>query len=159
MDSPEVLIASVLAEDRLLQRLLQQCAAEHRELRGPGGTLSFKETLGHLAFWDTFAVHFFLSKLSSVPGRPSFPADFEERSREELRRLRKLPFSEVLDSYQKATMALVEFLRGHWHELSAKERQDFDVPLRHRRHHRLLLDKALTALQKGQRVQKRAGTA
>jgi hypothetical protein len=38
---------------------------------------------------------------------------------------------------------LVRFLQNRWGDLSTKERQDFHVPLKHRRHHRLLLERAL----------------
>lgn len=146
MDRPDTLIAALVEEDRLLRQLMDECPVSLRDVRGPGGTLSLKETLGHLAFWDTFAVGFFLSKLDASSEKPTPPVNFEQRSREELKRMHKLPFGEILDLYGGATQGLVDFLRGHWHELSPKQRGDFSVPLKHRRHHRLLLAKALAAL-------------
>jgi hypothetical protein len=142
VDKPDFLIASLMEEDRLLHDLLQTCSAEQKEQLGRGGALTVKETLGHLAFWDSFAVRFFLARLDTSGSRIEPPLDFDQRSRQELERVRALPYPEILDLYRRATRDLVGFLRGHWHLLSAKQRRDFLVPLKHRRHHRLLLAKA-----------------
>jgi hypothetical protein len=144
MEKPDTLIALFMEEDRMLRQLLALCPVEDREVRGSGGTLSLKETLGHLAFWDSFAVRFFEDKLAGTDNA-SLPRDFEKQSREELKRLRKLPFDDVLESYQNSTRELIAFLQNRWHELSAKQRLDFHVPLKHRRHHRLLLSRALAS--------------
>ncbi len=141
MERPDTLIALFMEEDGLLRQLLARCKPEDREVRGSGGTLSLKETLGHLAFWDSFAVRFFEEKLAGTDH--SLPMDFEKQSREELKRLRKLPFDDVLASYQNSTRELIAFLQNRWQDLSPKQRLDFHVPLKHRRHHRLLLARAL----------------
>ena len=142
MDKPDTLIALLREEDRLMRQLLERCPPEDRETRGKGGTLSLKETLGHLAFWDTFAIQFFEARLAGADPHET-PSEFERRSREELERLRELSFDQAHERYLRATGGLIAFLQAHWHELSPKQRQDFHVPLKHRRHHRLLLLRAL----------------
>ncbi|MFH1842564.1 MAG: hypothetical protein ABIF77_05105 [bacterium] len=146
MDRPDTLITALVDEDCLLRQLMAQWPPESRDVPGPGSNLSFKDTLGHLAFWDTFAVDFFTGKLGSSTEIPRQPVNFEEQSRLELERLRLLPFDEVLQFYSQATRGILDFLRENWAELSSRERLDFAVPLKHRRHHRLLLRKTLISL-------------
>lgn len=143
MDRPDTLIAAIMDEDRLLRERLDLSPRELREVKGSGGTLSLKDTLGHLAFWDSFAVQFFNRKLDGVDEGETRPVNFEQRNREELQRIRELPFDEVYLLYRSATRNLISFLRNRWHELSAQQRRDIRLPLKHRRHHRLLLDSAL----------------
>jgi hypothetical protein len=145
MDAATNLLAAFADEDRLLMELIQRCRDEARELRGPGGGLSLKETLGHLAFWDSFAVGFFQHKLTGGDANDLSDIDFEKRNRQEMRRLRGLPFDEALALYREATASLAGFLSRHWRDLSERERADFLVPLKHRRHHRMLLEKALAS--------------
>jgi hypothetical protein len=159
MDSPESLIACIMAEDRLLRQLLAGCPDQHRERRCAGQVLSFKETLGHLAFWDTLAVSSFLQKLDTSTDRPVPLQEIEQKSREDLKRLSGISFDEVFRLYDEATDGVANFLRGHWHELSPKQRLDFRVPLRHRRHHRLLLKKALTEMKGDDKPRRRAAQA
>jgi hypothetical protein len=143
MERLDRLVGAIQDEDRRLRDLLQQIPPDRREKAGPGGTLSVKETLGHLAFWDSFAVLFFESKLRGDGIVEGGAIDFEQRNRQEIKRLRALPWHDVLEMYCEATLHLAQFLRVHWSDLTDQERRDFATPLRHRRHHRLLLERAL----------------
>jgi len=147
MNRPDELISAIVEEDRLLLSRLEQCPDAFLEMRGSGGLLSFKDTLGHLAFWDSFAVRFFTRKLDSTVENDSPPLNFEQRNRQELQRVRQLSFTEVMKLYGKATRDLITFLNSRWHELSEKQRRDLFLPLKHRRHHRLLLEKTLGSQQ------------
>lgn len=133
------LVDSIVEEDILLRTRLAECSSELREMRSPEGGLTFKETLGHIAFWDDFTISFFRGKLDRTSLDPLPPVNFEERSRDALRRMAALPFGEVLARYLEATGQLIAFLETHWAELSVRERHDFWVPLKHRRHHRIAL--------------------
>jgi hypothetical protein len=144
MDRLEALIASIVEEDRRLRALVDRLSPEARGRAELIGTRSAKETLGHLAFWDGFTVRFFEDRLSDRRTGSGL-ADFEARDRQERKRLRGCPFAEVLTTYDAATAGLVAFLRDHWQALSDREHADLMTPLRHRRHHRLLLDRALSA--------------
>jgi len=108
-------------------------------MRSPQDGLSFKETLGHIAFWDDFTIRFFQEKLDRTTLDPLPPVNFEERSRDALRKMAALPFGEVLARYLEATGTLIEFLQANWNALSEREKYDFWVPLKHRRHHRISL--------------------
>ena len=48
----DALVDAFTEEDRLLRHRLAACPRAFRERRGPDGSLSFKETLAHIAFWD-----------------------------------------------------------------------------------------------------------
>ncbi len=133
------LIQSIKDEDQLLRSYLARLPRGAREVRGEGGGLSFKETLGHIAFWDDFTVQFFLSKIDRASCAVPAPADFESQNEAALTQTRRLPFGEVLVRYLESTGALVDFLTAHWADLSSRERHDFLVPLQHRRQHRLSL--------------------
>ncbi len=137
------LVEAINEEDRLLRQYLALVPRSERDAEGPDGALSFKETLGHISFWDDFTVHFFQSKLDDTSCALPPPVQFEERSREALRKMRKLPFGEVLGRYLESTGALVEFLKGNWGDLTEQEKHDFWVPLKHRRHHRISLAQGL----------------
>ncbi len=145
MDRADALIAAITEEDRLLCDQLARCPQTLREMQGSGNSLSFKDTLGHLAFWDSFAVQFFNQRLDGMVRDESERINFEERNRQELKRLRELPYVEVHELYRKATRDLLAFLRQRWHELSGKERRDIHLSLKHRRHHRVLLENAFQA--------------
>jgi hypothetical protein len=142
-NSCEPLIAALKDEDQLLRNHLKGCPRLLRETRGPDGALSAKETLGHIAFWDNFTVDFFSRKLDVGSCDPAPPINFEERSREALKEVQELPFGEVLARYLEATGALVEFVQASWERLTPRERADFRVPLKHRRHHRIALERAI----------------
>lgn len=142
MDRLEALIASIVEEDRRLRALVERLPPEARERAESGAATSAKETLGHLAFWDGFTVRFFEDRLSDRRTSSGL-ADFEARDRQERKRLRGCPFTEVLATYEAATADLVAFLRTRWNALSDREHSDLMTPLRHRRHHRMLLDRAL----------------
>lgn len=103
------------------------------------GSLSVKDTLGHIAFWDDFTVQFFLCKIDPGAHRLAPPQNFEQSSADAIIAMRKLPFGEVLARYLEAHGALLDFLEGHWAAMSVKERNDFWIPLKHRRQHRQLL--------------------
>ncbi len=142
MNRPDQLIAAIADEDARLRALVEGWPADRRERPGPGGAMSPKEVLGHLAFWDGFAVRTFESRLA---GREAESAglDFDRLNRAEMKQLRHRPWAAVLAAYAEATAGLTRFLRARWHELSEEERAGFLTPLRHRRHHRLLLARAL----------------
>lgn len=142
-----MLIDSLLEEDRLLRQRCISCPKGLRETNGEGGVLSFKDTLGHVAFWDGFTVDFFTAKLDKTSFRPTAPVDFESQSDEALKALKALPFGEVLARYLESTGALVKFLKENWSDLSPKEKDSFWIPLKHRRHHRISLFNFLDKVQ------------
>lgn len=146
MDPLQSLVDAIIEEDSLLRQRLATCPSHWRDVRGSGETLSFKETLGHLAFWDDFTVQFFQSRLDVGSCNPKPPSDFEQRSRDALATMRGLPFGEVLARYLEATGALIDFLRDNWDGLNERDRQNFWVPVKHRRHHRQLLFQDLDRL-------------
>jgi len=159
MEKLDRLVGAIQEEDRRLRELLPQFPPDRREKAGTGGTLSVKETLGHLAFWDSFAVLFFERKLRGDRTDDGGAIDFEQRNRQEIKRLRSLPWLDVLERYDDATLRLAQFLRAHWADLSDRERNDFATPLRHRRHHRLLLQRTLGEWRPPARAAQQAGTA
>ncbi len=138
-----MLVDAIKEEDRLLRQFLTNLPRPERESHGSEGCLSFKETLGHIAFWDDFTVQFFQCKLDTASCALPPPVQFEERSREALRHIRPLPFGEVLARYLESTGGLIAFLTEHWDELTEREKYDFWVPLKHRRHHRISLAQSL----------------
>ncbi len=140
------LVDAILEEDRLLRSRLTDCPTGLRGERGSEGALSFKETLSHIAFWDNFTVDYFSNKLDLKSLNPNPLVNFEERSSMALEAAAKLPFGEVLARYLEATGALTQFLGMHWAELNPREQHDFWVPLKHRRHHRISLFRALDEL-------------
>ncbi|MEN8008485.1 MAG: hypothetical protein ABFS42_15865 [Candidatus Krumholzibacteriota bacterium] len=137
------LVDAFTEEDRLLRHRLAECPRVFRERPGPDGTLSFKDTLAHIAFWEDFTVNFFDRKTDKGSCDPVPPFEFEKLSREAMREFRRLPFGEVLGRYLEAFGAMTEFIKVHWYDLTEKERHDFWTPLRHRRQHRLALFQAL----------------
>lgn len=146
MDSLQNLVRAIAEEDRRLRQLLAAFPRSSLETRTRIGSLSFKETLGHLAFWDDFTSHFFHCKIDSCSCRVPPPVDFEESSRKAMLAMSRLPFGEVLARYLEATGTLLGFLKDHWGDLSVKERNDFWVPMRHRREHRLALGEDLNEI-------------
>jgi len=142
LNQRNVLVEAIMEEDRLLRRCLTLVPRADRSRPVNARGLSFKETLGHISFWDDFTVHFFQCKLDAASCTLPPPVKFEERSREALDRIRPLPFGEVLARYLESTGALLDFIEDHWDDLTAQERHDFWVPLKHRRHHRISLFKA-----------------
>lgn len=103
------------------------------------GTLSFKETLAHIAFWEDYTVNFFSRKIDRGSRTPSPPVEFETLSRQSMEEFSQLPFGEVLGRYLEAAGAMVDFIKTKWSDLTERERHDFWVPLKHRRQHRLVL--------------------
>lgn len=161
MDRLEALIGSIVDEDRRLRVFIEHLSPEDQESAAPTGTMSAKEMLGHLAFWDGFTVRFFEDRLGDRRTGSGL-ADFEARDRQERKRLRGRPYAEVLAIYDDATAQLVDFLRGHWHALSDREHSDLLTPLRHRRHHRLLLERSFGAAPPpadGSRAREESGRA
>ncbi len=146
MSQWQTLADAIIDEDRQLRRMLASCPAALREARGPDGALSFKETLGHIAFWDDFTLRFFGARLDPARRDPAAAHDLESLSREALAATGRLPFGEVLAGYLETTGALVAFIGTQWDRLTEKEREDFWVPLKHRRHHRAELETALARL-------------
>ena len=145
MDRLGALIATIMEEDRRLREMLAARSCDLLEQPGPVGSMSAKEALGHLAFWDAYTVRFFEARLAGRPAESGLD-DFEERDRQERRLLRALPLAAVLETYRVATEGLIGFLRTRWRDLSDRERAELITPLRHRRHHRLLLERALAEI-------------
>jgi hypothetical protein len=139
----QTLVDALREEDRALRRLLAAVAPADRAVRGTDGTLSFHETLAHLAVWDDFTVRFFRAKLDPQAPVAETPEEFMRRSQTVVREAAARPFAETLALYQQATDALVAFVRHRWDALSERERRDFWVPVKHRRHHRAALIRAL----------------
>jgi hypothetical protein len=137
------LVDAFKEEDRLLRHRLAECPRAFRERRGPGGALSFKETLAHIAFWEDFTANFFARKTDRGSRTPAPPVDFEKLSRQAMEEFSRLPFGEVLGRYLEATGAMTGFIREHWDDLTERERHDFWIPLKHRRQHRLALFRTL----------------
>jgi len=133
------LVDAFMEEDRLLRHRLAECPRAFRERRGTDGTLSFKETLAHIAFWEDFTVNFFSRKIDEGSCTPPAPVEFENLSRQSMEEFSQLPFGEVLGRYLEATGAMVDFLKVKWKDLSEREQHDFWIPLKHRRQHRLVL--------------------
>lgn len=150
LNQPETLINALQDEDKKLRAHLADIPRSIRSKSGPDGGLSFKETLGHIAYWDNFTVEFFAAKLNVGSFEPAPPVDFEERSQDALKALVELPFGEVLARYLEATGALQDFVKTNWGKLSARERHDFWVPVKHRRHHRIGLEGAIRERQGGE---------
>jgi hypothetical protein len=159
MDKPDHLISALVEEDRLLRELLERFTPAQQEQAAAGGSLGVKETVAHLAFWDSFTVRFFRAKLDPEVEPVAPPVDFEGQNSEELQRLCKLSFAEIMDLYSKSTRELLVFLQGHWHQLSGKQRHDFALPLKHRRHHRLMLAEMLARQGEGADSRENAGHA
>jgi len=137
---------ALIDEDRRLRRRIAACPHALREGRGPDGTLSCKETLGHIAFWDDYAVRHFTARLDPTVPRPAGPPDFEALSRAAIARAERRTFGDVLARYLEVTGALVAFIANNWERLEPGERAGLWVPLEHRQHHRLALEKAIDAL-------------
>ena len=143
MGPKDLLVEAFRDEDTLLRRRIACSPADWKERPGPGGRPSIKDILGHIAFWDDYAVNFFTRKLDSGSMTPSPPMDFEQMSREARLRFLGLPYGEVLGRYLEATGAIITLLTDRWDELSSREHHDFWTPLRHRRGHRIILETSL----------------
>lgn len=161
MSSVQTLIAAFADEDRRLRELTLMYPPVFRDVPPQSGKLSLKQTLGHLAFWDRFTVNFFKSRINdAVVDAPSL-GEIEDRNREELARIYDMPYEQVLELYVCATSDIQSFLSEHWMNLDETERSNFNIPLKHRRHHRRLLLKALAVfapeLMVGDEAQEKAG--
>lgn len=143
MEDVVTLISAYAEEDRRLRGLVERFPATLRDTRGPDDRLSLKETLGHLAFWDDFAVRFHEASLRDGETENLSLEDFEVRNRQVLDLLRNDPYEDVLDSYLQATRMLQDFLRARWQDLDERARENFKIPLKHRRHHRRRLQETL----------------
>jgi len=144
--SSETLIAAYADEDRRLQEVVRQYPLARRGDRLRQEGLSLIQTLGLLAFWDIYAVSFYEARLADRAVAPMTFAEFESRNRHELQRLYGLPFEQVREAYLTATRDLLAFLHRHWDDLDEQERTNFTIPLKHRRHHRHLLQEHLRGL-------------
>ena len=122
-----------------MRHRLTECPRAFRERRGTDGSLSFKETLAHIAFWEDFTVNFFSRKIDQGSCTPLAPIEFETLSQQSMEEFREFPFGEVLGRYLEATGAMIDFIKTKWRDLSERERHDFWIPLKHRRQHRLVL--------------------
>lgn len=160
MTSADTLIAAYADEDHRLRELARGFPLAFRDVPPEAGKLGLKQTLGHIAFWDGFTVEFFRGRLEDrVTDAPSL-AEIEDRNRAELDRIYDMPYELVMELYVAATRAIQDFLRTHWDDLTEEERPNFHIPLKHRRHHRRLLQQALTMFAPeagGAVAQERAG--
>ena len=160
MSSMDTLIAAYADEDRRLRELAGRFPVAYRDVPPETGKLGLKQTLGHLAFWDGFTVEFFRARLECGDAPPVSLAEIEQRNRAELDRIYDMPYERVLELYISATNDILAFLRAHWDGLPEEERPNFNIPLKHRRHHRRLLQKALAAFAPelaGEAARERAG--
>lgn len=146
MSQWQSLTDALIDEDRRLRRRIAACPQVLREGRGPGGTLSCKETLGHIAFWDEYTVRHFAARLDPTVTLPAGPPDFEALSRDALARTGRRTFADVLAGYLEVTGNLVAFIANNWERLAPGEREGLWVPLKHREHHRQELEKAIEVL-------------
>ena len=136
MDGMVTLIAAYAEEDRRLMELIAGFPVALRETVGRTHRLSLKQTIGHLAFWDDFAVAFYNARLhAGHPDSLTF-AEFEKKNRHLLERLCAEDWEAVLASYRRATRELSAFLTEHWDDLADDVRDSFKIPLKHRRYHR-----------------------
>ncbi len=157
MSSVETLVAAFADEDRRLRELTLAFPVHLREAAPESGKLSLKQTLAHLAFWDRFTVEFFDARCHGRKTDAMSLGDFEERNRAELERTFALPFERVREVYDTATRELMGFLRDHWDDMDADLRANFNIPLKHRRHHRRLLSKAFPSQVPLKEAHERAG--
>lgn len=145
MSKWQTLADAILDEDRILRGRLTAVPTQLRDRRGPDGSLSYKKTLAHLAYWDDFTVRFFTRNLDPDPVAPPLRVDFVRQSEKARQEAGGLTFGQVMARYLDATGALVGFIARRWDEMSEKQREDFWLPLEHRRHHREILFRALDA--------------
>ncbi len=143
MSSADTLIAAFANEDRMLRELADLYPVTFRDVPPESGKLSLKQTLGHLAFWDRFTVEFFNSRIQDHQVDTPSLGEIEVGNSEELARIYDMPYEHVLDLYVGATADLQSFLQEHWTDLDETEQSNFNIPLKHRRHHRRLLLKVL----------------
>jgi len=161
MSSVQTLIAAFADEDCRLRELAHMYPPAFRDVSPQSGKLSLKQTLGHLAFWDRFTVVFFESRMNDAEVDAPSLGEIEDRNRAELARIYDMPYEQVFELYISATSDIQTFLCEHWTNLDETERGNFNIPLKHRRHHRRLLLKALTVfapeLMDKKEAQERAG--
>jgi len=157
MRSADTLVAAFADEDRRLRELARDFPPLHREASPGNGELSLKQTLGHLAFWDRFTVEFYDARCHEREVETPSLGEFEARNRAELERIYDLPFERVRELYEDATRTLLDFLREHWAQLDDASRANFNIPLKHRRHHRRLLMKAMATFAPPAAAAEKAG--
>jgi len=146
MDEAVMLIAAYAEEDRRLMELVDAFPVSARDHRGSDDQLSLKQTLGHIAFWDDYATRFYDTRCHHGAPEVLSPAEFEERNRQVLELLCNDPHEDVFTSYREATRMIAAFLREHWLDLDEASRENFKIPLKHRRHHRRRLRETLDDL-------------
>lgn len=146
MDEAVMLIGAYAEEDRRLLELVERFPPAMRDLCPADGRLSLKQTLGHLAYWDDYAIRFYDIRCHHGVTEPLSPSEFDERNRQVLELIYHDPYEDVLCSYREATRLIVTFLRVHWSDLDDASRKNFKIPLKHRRHHRRHLQKLLESL-------------
>ncbi len=136
MDGVVTLIAAYAEEDRRLRDLVAGFPVALRDVCGRLHHQSLKQTIGHLAFWDDFAVEFYHAYCRAEHPESLTFSDFEAKNHFLLKELCAQDWETVLASYRRATCELCLFLTGHWDELETVARENFKIPLKHRRHHR-----------------------
>lgn len=146
MECAAILVAAYAEENRRLLQLTTRFPLELRDVPGPDNRLSLKQTLGHLAFWDDYAVRFHVNRRAGESQQPLTMDEFEDRNRQVLELICNDPFEDVLATYREATRMISAFLTERWDELDDDERENFRIPLKHRRHHRRRLSKLLESL-------------
>jgi hypothetical protein len=136
MDGVVTLIAAYADEDRRLTELVSGFPESLRDTCGRRHRLSLKQTIGHLAYWDDFAVDFYRARCSEENPEPLSFAEFEEQNRDLIEQLCAQDWETILSSYRRATRRLCAFLTERWDELDEGARDNFKIPLKHRRYHR-----------------------
>lgn len=136
MDGIVSLVAAFAEEDRRLTDLVEAFPVALLDTPGRRHKLSLKQTLGHLGFWDDFAVEFYTHRLEADATETVTFDDFETRNARLMDRLRGEAWETVLASYRRATRDITAFLNRHWDELDEEARENFKIPLKHRRYHR-----------------------
>lgn len=146
MDEAVLLIAAYAEEDRRFMELVDAFPVSARDHRGSEDRLSLKQTLGHIAFWDDYATRFYDTRCHHGAPEALTPEQFEERNQQVLELVCSNPYEDVLQTYREATRMIAVFLREHWLDLDETSRENFKIPLKHRRHHRRRLQEVLEEL-------------
>ncbi len=146
MDGLTTLIAAYAEEDRRLMELVESFPLSSRDVVPRHFKYSLKQTLGHLAFWDNHAIGHFEALCNRASVEAITIAEFEERHKHQLKELIAEPWAPVLESYRAITSALLKFLAEHWENLDEPSRENFKIPLKHRRYHRRKLGEMLAVL-------------
>ncbi len=138
-----ILIAAYKEEDARLRRLCGIYPLRRRNDVPPGCDRSLTQILGHIAYWDHYAIRFYRQRLAGEQTESLTFEQFLARDAAERQRLESLPYQLAFDAYVDCTEQLLAFLEEAWEEMDEQMRGDFTIPLEHRRHHRKQLERGL----------------